>query len=80
MAESPRGSAPLLGRRQAEARLSLTAVATCVSMFLRQACGVRGAQGRLQPGAPDSGRTQRADAHEPLSPGPPSLNLPCRPS
>lgn len=40
--------AALLWHRQAEAGLSLTAVATCVSMFLREACGMRGPQGGLQ--------------------------------
>lgn len=40
--------AALLWHRQAEAGLSLTPVATCVSMFLKEACGMRGAQGGLQ--------------------------------
>lgn len=40
--------AALLWHRQAEAGLSLTPLATCMSMFLREACGMRGAKGGLQ--------------------------------
>lgn len=84
MAEGPRGSAPGLRDRQVEAGLSLTSAATCVSAFLGQACGVRGAQDRLQPGAPgqreDPAICPTGGSHACLRSDLPFLNLPCRSS
>lgn len=77
--QTAHGSTPLLWHRQAEAGLSSTSVATCVSTYFRETWGVSVDSSH---GPQNNGTSKWADPWEALTPDSllTLLNLPCQPS